>query len=84
MVTNVNKKGGDEMKKKPTYPILAQLMAKHGMTKGDISKIINVSYRNTLNKLNGKTLFDIVEASKIVSALNELGENITIERIFFG
>lgn len=72
------------MKQKPTYPILAQLMAKHGMTKGDISKIINVSYRNTLNKLNGKTLFDIVEAGKIISTLNNFGENVTIDYIFFG
>ena len=71
------------MNKKPAYPALAQLMAKHGMTKGDISKIIGVSYRNTLKKINGETLFNIVEASKIVLALNEMGEDTTIEHLFF-
>lgn len=83
MVTRVNKRGGEKMNKKPAYPALAQLMAKHGMRKGDISKIIGVSYRNTLKKINGETLFNIVEASKIVLALNEMGENTTIEHIFF-
>lgn len=79
----MNKRGGEKMNKKPVYPVLAQLMAKHGMRKGDISKIIGVSYRNTLNKINGETLFNIVEASKIVSALNEMGEETTIDHIFF-
>jgi DNA-binding XRE family transcriptional regulator len=69
--------------KKPAYPILAQLMAKHGISRNDISKTIGVSYRNTLKKINGETLFDIMEAGKIVKVFNGNGEKVTIDDIFF-
>lgn len=69
--------------KKPAYPLLAQLMAKHGISREDISKIIGVTYRNTLKKINGNTIFNIVEAGKIVKVFNDCGETVTIDNIFF-
>lgn len=69
--------------KKPAYPILAQLMAKHGVTRNDISQTIGVSYRNTLGKINGDTMFNIVEAGKIAKVFKDLGEGVTIDDIFF-
>jgi DNA-binding Xre family transcriptional regulator len=67
--------------KRPVYPNLAQLMAKHGVSKEDISKTIGISYRNTLKKINGETVFDIMEAAKIVKLFKEeFGENtVTID-----
>lgn len=65
--------------KKPAYPILAQLMAKHGISRNDISDIIGVTYRNTLKKINGDVLFDIVEAGKVAKFFRDLGEDITID-----
>jgi DNA-binding Xre family transcriptional regulator len=76
MVTNVNKRGGERMKK-PAFPILAQLMAKHGISRSDISEVIGLSYRNTLKKINGETKFDLVEAGKITKTFRGLGEKIT-------
>jgi DNA-binding XRE family transcriptional regulator len=59
-------------------------MAKHGISREDISKTIDVSYRNTLAKINGDVLFDIVEAGKIVAKFKDVGEeNVTIDSIFF-
>lgn len=84
MVTNVNKRGGEKMNKKPAYPALAQLMAKHGIRKGDISKIIGVSYRNTLKKINGETLFNIVEAGNITKVFRDLGETFTVNTVVDG
>lgn len=69
--------------KKPAYPILAQLMAKHGVTRNDISQTIGVSYRNTLGKINGDTMFNIVEAGKVTKIFKDLGEDTSIEAIFF-
>jgi DNA-binding XRE family transcriptional regulator len=69
--------------KKPAYPIMAQLMAKHGVSRNDISETIGVSYRNTLKKINGNTIFDIVEAGKIAKVFKDLGEDTSIEDIFF-
>jgi DNA-binding XRE family transcriptional regulator len=77
MVTIMNKSGGEQMKN-PTYPKLAQLMAKHGMTKTDISDIIEVSYRNTLNKMNRKARLSIVEAAKITQRFKDLGETVSV------
>lgn len=72
------------------YPNLRQLMAKYNLTKGDIAKIINKSYRTTLKRMNkeiaacGKmSKFDIEEAMKIVNYFKELGEPVTTEYIFF-
>jgi len=65
--------------KKPAYPILAQLMAKHGVSRNDISKIIGVTYRNTLKKINGEVLLDILEAGKIAKCFKDLGEDVTID-----
>lgn len=85
MVTNVNNgKGGEIVKKKPAYPILAQLMAKHGMTKSDISNIIGVSYRNTLKKLNKETTFNLVEAGNITKVFRDLGETFTVNTVVDG
>lgn len=69
--------------KKPAYPILAQLMAKHGVTRKDISQAISISYRNTLGKINGDTMFNIVEAGKVTKIFKDLGEDTSIEDIFF-
>lgn len=69
--------------KKPAYPVLAQLMAKHGLNKGDISNVIGLSYRNTLKKLNGERVFNLVEAGKVVKSFIDLGESVTIDDIFF-
>jgi DNA-binding XRE family transcriptional regulator len=75
--------------RKPAYPILAQLMAKHGLTRKNISEIVGLSYRHTIRKLNkDKTsrgivaLFDIVEAGRIVKYFKDLGEEVTIDGIF--
>ena len=65
--------------KKPAYPLLAQLMAKHGVSREDVSKIIGVTYRNTLKKINGNTVFNIIEAGKITKAFMDLGEDVTID-----
>lgn len=69
--------------KKPAYPILAQLMAKHGISKNDIAEAIGLSYRNTLYKINGGTLFNIVEAGKVAKVFKDLGESTSIDAIFF-
>jgi DNA-binding XRE family transcriptional regulator len=69
--------------KKPAYPTLAQLMAKHGVSREDISKTIGVTYRNTLKKINGDVLFNIVEAGKIAKVFTVIGESVTIDDIFF-
>lgn len=68
--------------KKPAYPVLMQLMAKHGVSRDDVSKTIGVSYRNTLKKINGDTAFDIIEAGKVVRVFKDNGENVTIDDIF--
>ena len=65
--------------KKPAYPALMQLMAKHGVSRDDIAKTIEVSYRNTLKKINGETLFDIIEAGKITKVFKDLGEDVAID-----
>jgi 3-keto-L-gulonate-6-phosphate decarboxylase len=72
------------------YPYLMQLMAKYGLNKCDIAKIIGKSYRQTIKKLNketsklGKeTTFDIEEAAKIVSFFKEKGEEVSVDIIFF-
>lgn len=65
--------------KKPAYPVLMQLMAKHGVSREDISKTIGVTYRNTLNKINGETMFDIIEAGKVTKVFKDLGEDVTID-----
>jgi DNA-binding XRE family transcriptional regulator len=65
--------------KKPAYPKLMQLMAKHGVSRDDISKTIGVTYRNTLKKINGETNFDIIEAAKITKVFRDLGDDVTID-----
>ena len=69
--------------KKPAYPILAQLMAKHGVSRNDISKAIGISYHGTLFKLNGERPFNIIEAGKVTKVFQELGEKIT-ENVPYG
>ena len=69
--------------KKPAYPMLMQLMARHGVSRADISKTISVTYRNTLKKINGETRFDIIEAGRITKVFKDLGEDVTIDYIFF-
>lgn len=68
--------------KKPAYPILAQLMAKHGISRNDIAKAIDLSYHGTLFKLNGERLFNIVEAGKVTKIFKDLGEDTSIDAIF--
>ena len=65
--------------RKPAYPPLMQLMAKHGVSRKDISEIIGVTYRNTLKKINGETLPDVLEAGKITKYFKDLGEDVTID-----
>lgn len=72
------------------YSYLRQLMAKYGLNKGDISKLIGKSYRQTIKKLNreksdsGKTvLFDVNEAGRVVAYFKSKGENVNIDMLFF-
>ena len=69
--------------KKPAYPILAQLMAKHGVSRNDISEAIGISYHGTLFKLNGERPFNIVEAGKVAKIFKDLGEDTSVDAIFF-
>lgn len=71
------------MLKKVNYPNLMQLMAKYGVSRNDIAITIGKSYRHTLSKFYKKVTFDIIEAYKIVSLFKGLGENITMEFVFF-
>jgi DNA-binding XRE family transcriptional regulator len=72
------------------YRSLRQLMAKHGLNKGDIASIIGKSYRQTLKKMNkeksksGKIAkFDIDEAEKVVRFFQAKDEKVTVDYIFF-
>jgi DNA-binding XRE family transcriptional regulator len=72
------------------YSYLRQLMAKYGLNKGDIAKLIGKSYRQTIKKLNreasdaGKVvLFDVNEAGKVAAFFKSKGENVTIDMLFF-
>lgn len=66
-------------------------MARHCMDKKDISTIVKKTYRQTSkilacekSKATGKPyVFDIQEAVEIVKHFRNLGENITLDEIFF-
>ena len=64
------------------FPILAQLMSRHGLNKGDISKIIGKSYRQTLKKLNQETNLTLNAALSIARFFQDKGDTITVEEIF--
>jgi DNA-binding XRE family transcriptional regulator len=84
----VRKNGGEKMKM-PHYPNLRQLMAKYGMTKGDIAEILGITYRQTLSKMNrvktkkGHAIFSMEEGFKISKFFQNLGEKVTVDYIFF-
>lgn len=73
------------------YIRLRELMARHGMSKYDIANIIGKSYRQTSKMLHrevspesGKPyVFDIIEAAQIVMHFRRLGEDVTIDNLFF-
>lgn len=74
------------------YVKLRELMARYGLTKNDIAKIIGMTYRQTSKILHRETspvsgkpyVFDIIEATKIVLYFRQLGEDgISMDSLFF-
>ena len=58
-------------------------MAKHGLTISSMAKVVGISYQSMWSKLHGKNEFTLSEAKKIVKYFNSLGEDHTVEGIFF-
>ena len=69
-------KGGDEM---PKYDELTKLKGRitgEGQTYRTLSAMTNIPLNTLSNKLNGHSLFDIIEVSKLCAALNIMPEEI--------
>lgn len=71
------------MFKEVNFPVLLQLLAKHGMNRQHVAEIIHRSYRQTIKKLSKQAPFDIEEARNIVVFFRGLGDNVSVESIFF-
>lgn len=69
--------------KKQTFPQLRILMVMHGMTAGDISKIIGWSYPPTLNKINMQSDFTFTDMMLIKQYFESIGEKYTIDELFY-
>lgn len=73
------------------YKKLRELMAKHLLNKNDIADIINKSYRQTLkilkheiSEVSGKPYeFNLSEAAALKKHFQDLGEDVTIDELFF-
>ena len=73
------------------YKKLRELMAKHLLDKTDIAKIIGKSYRQTLKILKHEAseitgvpyVFNLAEAAALKKHFQDLGENVTIDELFF-
>lgn len=63
--------------------VLRGLMAKHGLDLEDLAKVTGLSYCGIRNKVAGDTEFKLSEAAKVRDHFNSLGENLTLEEIFF-
>lgn len=78
------------MTRQVTFPILRALMAKHGLSYADMGKIIPnkttgnpMKYQTFSTKINKEFNFDAREMILIRDYFNALGENVTVQEIFF-
>lgn len=77
--------------KKIYYVRLRELMAKHLLDKKDVAMIIGKTYRQTSKILHREIstssgrpyVFDMVEAVKLVKHFRGLGEDISLDELFF-
>ena len=85
MFSNESITEGGANVKNVSFPYLAVMMVKHGVTKTDISKTIEKSYRQTTLKLRKKSPILLNEAIAIKGLFVNLGEeNLTVEQLFYG
>lgn len=78
------------MTNRVTFPILRALMAKYGLSYADMGRIIPnkitgqpMSYQTFSTKINKEFNFDAREMILIRDYFNSLGENVTVQEIFF-
>ena len=63
--------------------VLRGEMAKHGITIGEMARRMDISPSALSNKIRGKSEFTLTEAQRAVEIINSLGEDHTLESMFF-
>lgn len=69
-------------KDKP-YPELRRLLLKYDLGFDGFAAILNKSTSSITKKLNNKVDFTRSECFETVKYFNDLGENVTVQRLFF-
>ncbi len=66
-----------------TFPELRALMAKHGLTQDKISVVIGNTALTFSRKINSQSEFTWADMINIKEFFEDLGENVTVEDLFF-
>ena len=63
--------------------VLRGEMAKHGLTIADMAQLMDMAPSTLSNKIHGKSDFTLTQARRAVKIINSLGEDHTLESMFF-
>ena len=66
-----------------TFPELRAMMAKHGYTQEKLSEVIGNTPLTLSRKINSQSEFTWDDMIKIKEHFEDLGENVTVEDLFF-
>ena len=71
------------MSNKKTFPELRAIMAKYGFTMQQMGGIIGNTYQTFSKKLDEESEFSFSDMVKIKDYFKGIGEDVTIDKIFF-